>query len=137
VFEPSFWLQNFVGKDDWQEVSDGVKNQSSSGAIEIVKFGLIQYVGFKIIYQSNVNLNSPVITANASGLTQLRTFMQYITTIAPIEINYDKATPATYDQIRLETTSENKSGLGYKLKELYDIGLCNVFETGDLKWRVV
>lgn len=134
-FKPSFWLQDFISKDDWQEAAYGVRNESANGTIEVVRFGNIQRVQFNIVFQNDNVLNSPTIESG-TGLTNLRAFMQYAIKLYPIEINYDRDTPATFDKIRLESTSSAKDGLGYKLKELYDVGLPNVFETEPMIWRV-
>jgi hypothetical protein len=123
-----------VSKDDWQTSLEGVRNESTSGEIEIVTFGNAKFMQLNIIMQSNETVTA--LGSSATGLTDLRTFMQYLITLAPVEINYDKTSPSTFDKIRLESTTDSTKGLGYKLKELYDKGLPNVFETGVMKFRV-
>jgi hypothetical protein len=134
-FKPSFYLQDFVSKNDWQEAAYGVRNESSSGEIEVVRFGYKKRIQLNIVFQNDNAISSPTIESG-SGLTALRSFMQYAIRLMPVEINYDRSTPAVFDKIRLESTASAQDGLGYKLKELYDVGLPDVFETEVMIWRV-
>lgn len=138
VFTPQFILQDHISSDDWQQSVDAVVNKSASGQIEVVRFGVESFVQFKIRYATNIAQPSAgPITNSSTGLTDLRTFMQYIITKAPIEYMADKDTPTTWQDLILESNPDSQTGTGYKHKELYDRGMPGYFETPILKMRVV
>jgi hypothetical protein len=133
-----FILQSYVSPEDFQEAIYGTVNQSASGAVEVVTFGELRFIEANLKYVTNVSHGATgVIRSDSSGVAKLRTFMQYLTTKAPLEFMPDEDTPATYYSVMLEGTPDDSKGLKYKLKELYSQGLPGYFETGNLKFRVL
>lgn len=134
---PQFPLQNYVGSDDWKEYAQANINESASGVSEIYSVGLRSFVEFDIMFATDINQGANgFITTNASGVDDLRSFMQYCITKGDIEFMPDKTDRATYQTLILEKTAASSTGTGYKLNEMYSKGLPSYFETGKLKFRV-
>lgn len=139
AFTPQFILQDHVSTDDNQGAIDETVNISASGTVvEVIKFGTEKFMECKIRYQTNIAQPSVgPITNNASGISQLRNFMQYLITKAPIEFMPDKDSPSTFQTFILESTGESQNGTAYKLRERYDLGLPGYFDTSLLKFRLI
>ena len=85
------------------------------------------------------NITQPsgsIIRNDASGVSKLITFLDYLITKAPIEFMPDENTVNTFQKVILESMADNEKGVGYRLRELYDRGLPGYFETGIMKFRV-
>lgn len=137
-YAPQFILQDHIASGDYSDARGGVVNEAASGEVEVVKFAQVAFVQMNIRYATDIDqgVGGP-ITTNATGVADLRAFMNYAVTKAPIEYMPSSSVPATYQKLILESTPLSQKGLGYKLKELYDQNCPGYFETGILKWRVV
>lgn len=133
---PQFMGQDFVDFEDQQEAIDGVVRQSTSGKVEAVKFGnkKIMDVNFKFITDIVQGPSSPIENQN-SGVLNARTFLEYATTKADLEFIPNRNNTSIFTKCILDSTSESKDGIGFKLKELYGQGLVGYYETGLLKFR--
>lgn len=138
-YEPQFKLQGFVDADDNQEKIDASVNESSTGDIEVVSFGTRSIHEMNIRFATNKDVSkSGYIKNNATGVADLRSFMQKAITKAPFEFMPDIATKSSFDKVILESTPESGKGVGYKLKELsLNGGPTGFFETGTLRMRVI
>lgn len=135
---PQFKPQDFVDFQDQQSSVDGVKRESANGSVEAISFGNRQIMDANFTFITDIGQSSnAVITNDASGVSNARTFLEYATTKADLEFIPDKNSPSTFTKCILESTSESKDGLGFKLKELYARGLPGYYETGVLKFRKV
>jgi hypothetical protein len=135
---PQFKPQSYVDFEHQQLSVDGVVKQSTSGAVEAVKFGnfKIMECNFKFItniYQSQL---SP-ISNDSQGVENAIAFLEYIITKADLEFIPDKNDASAYHKCLLESTEESKDGLSFKLKEQYASGLVGYYETGILKFRKI
>lgn len=137
AYEPQFYLQSFVSTDDFQEAVEAVINETASGQIEVVKFGNRKFTEFNIMMATDIAQTNGVIQNNAMGVADLRRFMQFLVTKAPIEFMPNKNVPATFQKLILETTPDSQNGTGYRLRELYDRSLPGYYETGLLRFRLV
>lgn len=139
VYTTQFILQSYVAPQDFQAMLYGTVNKSASGKVEVVTFGTETFVEFNItLATSRVQEAGGIVRNNATGLSDLQSFMQYITTKGPLEFMPNEDAPETFITVILESTSEDsKYGLGYKLRELYGRGLPGYYETGVLKFRVI
>lgn len=136
VYSTQFIPQEFISSDSWQQATDGVVNKSASGRVEVVRFGTEKFLQMNLTYVTDRTVGG-VVRTDASGVSKLKTLMQYLTTKARVEFMPDENDAATFESVILESTPDNKDGVGYKLKELYDKGLPGFYETGALKFRVV
>jgi hypothetical protein len=137
AYYPQFVLQDHISTDDWQSSIMATVNKSANGEIEVVRFGTERFLQANIKYITDKQMDGNIIKNNQSGVDDAREFMQYITTKAEIEYMSDEDTPSTFQTVRLESTPDDRDGLTYKLKELYDKGLPGIFDTGPLKFRLV
>jgi len=139
AYEPQFLLQAFVDGDDNQAKIDPSVNESASGLVEVVSFGTRELFEMNIRYATDRDVTkSGFIKNNASGVADLRSFMQRVTTKSPFEFMPDKGSRSTFDKLLLESTPEDTKGTAYKLKELsMNDGPTGFFDTGLLTMRVV
>jgi hypothetical protein len=88
------------------------------------------------ITDHEMKVDAPVEN-NASGVANAISFLDYITTKAPIEFMEDRDTPSTYVQGFLISTDDSKEGISYKLMELFDRGLTGFYDIGKLVFRKI
>lgn len=137
-FEPQYYLQDYIASNDFKEAVDGVVNESASGKIETVTFGTRQFIQMNFQYATDKNpTGSSLIKAQTSALANLRSFMDYIITKAPVEFMPNTNARSTFENLVLEKTPGNSKGMGYQLRELVDDHLPGYFETGEILFRKV
>lgn len=136
-FRPQAIIDEHIASDDFVEKTDAVVNESASGIVQVVLFGTTRYVQMNIRLQTNSTQNNcqPQIENDASGVQNLRAFMDYVISKAKIEYMPDRDQASTFQTLILESTESNRKGTGYKLQELK--GVPGYYETGKLVWRVV
>jgi hypothetical protein len=133
-----FILQSHVPSDKFIKSIDATVNKTASGRVEVFRYGTERFIEFNIKFATDISMPSGgPIRNNASGVSDLVALMDYLITKAPVEFMPDEDTPGTFQNVFLATTPEDSSGVGHKLKELYDRGLPGYFETGVLRFRVV
>lgn len=133
---PQFYPQDYVDGNYNQTKIDGVVRRSQSGQVEAVYYGTnkIYEMNFKYITNTGV---SGVIDYQTDAVSNALDFMEYVTGKGEIEFMPDKSDTSDYLTFILESTPEDKDGLGFKLKELYSQGLVGWYETGVLKFRLI
>jgi hypothetical protein len=137
-YEPQFRLQEYVPLEHWTGAALASVNKSASGRVEVVKFGDESFMQCDIKYANNViQPDNDIIKSNASGVEDLLSFMNFLITKGPIEFIPDIDTPNTFYKLLLESTPDSKDGVSFKLKERYDQGLPDWYDTGILKFRQV
>lgn len=137
-FEPQFYLQDYLAPEDNEDSVEERVNESAAGVIEVVKFGNRRFTEFNIEWATNKNpTGSSLIQVQADALNNLRNFLRYATTKAPIEFMPNKAAPATFHTLILESTKANKAGTGFKLVERKREKTPGYFDTELLTFRVV
>lgn len=138
VYEPQAPLIDYQPFENNQQSVQARVNESSSGDnIEVVKYGTRKIMSCNIKYATDLLNGSEFITNDASGVSKLRTFMQYLVTKAPIEFIPDKTDFTTFTSCILESTRQSRDGVGFELRELYTEGLSFYFETGILQFRQI
>jgi len=136
---PQYKLQDYVDFEDNQSASNSTTHQSASGKVQTVNFGQVKIMESNITYATDISMpkaDSP-IENNPNGIADLRAFMEFATKKSDIEFMPDRDTTATFTKCLLESTKESKDGTAFRLKELYQSGLTNYFETGRLQFREV
>jgi len=136
VYYPQAPLQDYVSFDDIEESVQSKVNESSSGELEIVSYGVRNFMECNIKYATDI-IGQGYIENNATGVQDLRLFMQYITRKRPIEFIIDKNDFNTYQPCVLESTARKSDGTGFQLRELYAEKLANYYETGKLVLRKI
>lgn len=136
-YKPQFILQSYVDKDDSEGLIDSTVNKSASGQVEVIRFGVENFVEFNIRFITNTLMDGLVIKNNPQGLEEARDFMKYLITKGRFEFMADETDPNTYYTLQLEKSPEDQNGTKYKLKEQVTRGLPNIYETGILICRVI
>jgi len=138
TFEPQFRLQGFKDFDTNKEGIRPSINESADGTVEVITFGTRQFLEFDIRYSTDLFMpKSAPIRNNTTGIADLTTFLEFLITKANLEIMKDKTARSTFDVMLLESTKSNRSGVGYRIRERFDLGLQGFFDTGVLKFRKV
>lgn len=137
-FSPQLYLQEYVSTSDFQEAVDSKVNTTATGRVEVVKFGTAKFMKCNIKAQTSIAQPAGSHLRNdPQGEENLRRFMQYAVTKGPLEFMEDENAPEIFETMILESTPSNTSGVGYELKEMYDVGHNDYFQTGSLKFRKI
>ncbi len=139
-YVPQFFLQSFVDPNDFQTKQQSTKNVASDGTtVEIVNFGIGKFIEFDIKFiTSRTDISDGInILHNSEGLEDARTFLQDITELNEFEFMPDATDASTFFRCILETMPGFDDGTGYKLRELFNQNLRDVYETGVMKLRVI
>lgn len=136
-FSPQFFFQSYVDAEDSQGAIGEKINESGDGTNqEIVRFGRTKTYEFNITLQTDVEQDKGSFVENdPSGVSNLRSFMEFAADKNRIELMLDRSTRSSFDTILLESTPGNRNGTGFKIRELVQRGLNDYFETGVLKFR--
>lgn len=135
-FKPQLKLQKFIDFGDNQVASYSNVAKSANGTVEVVSFGTDDFMTCEVAYQTNNNTTGSAIEYQASGLDNLRTFLQYATQKRKMEFIPDRDTAGTYTKCILESTNASGDGTGYRLNE-YLGRMPGFFSSGTLKFRKV
>jgi hypothetical protein len=137
-YEPQFKLQSYISPEDFQETNQASVNVASIGTVvEVVNFGLAKFIQMDIKYITNRPSDGRIVKNNKTGLEDARDFLRYITQKNYFEFMPNINDANTYFKILLESSPDYSDGTGYKLKELFDKNLPDIYETGILKLRIV
>lgn len=135
-YTPQFILQDHVPSSNRKRSVMSTVNESASGELEIVRFGSVRGVQFNIKMITDLPMDDKIILNNPNGVADANDFMDYVTDGNKIEFMPDRSDRSTFETLIIEKTPQSKDGIEYDLKEHYDKGLPNIFETGILQFRV-
>jgi len=136
-YKPQFWLQDWVDQADNQRAISPSVNKTASGQVEVVKFGTEKFFEFSIMLATDIPQGETnFIETDPNGVANLRSFLQFAVEKNNFEFMPDRDNKALFYKVLLESTEESPQGTGYKIKELYDRGLANYFESGKLVLRL-
>jgi len=137
-YTTQFILQGHVPSAHWSEAAFAVVNESTSGQVEVVKFGNRRFLNFEFKWLTNQTMSAGVPIRNrATGVQDFLTFADFLITRAPFEFMEDEDTPATFQKLILESTPASGNGTGFRLQELTGQGLPGYYKSGTYKFRVV
>lgn len=138
TYEPQFYLQDYIAKDDFQELVDVNVIESANGTIETVAFGTRNFFQMNIAFATNIaQPDNVVIKNNPSGVESLQLFLKDITQKRPFEFMPDIGDRDSFQKVLLERTAQSQDGTGYRLREQYTRGLPGYYETGNMSLRLV
>ena len=136
-YVPQFWLQDFVDPLNFQKAISSTVSKTTSGDVEVVKFGIEKFYEFSIKLVTNISQGgSGFVEDDPSGVENLRAFLVFCTNKSNLEFMPDRDDKNVFFKILLESTEQEKDGTGFKIKELYDSGLPGFFESGKLTFRL-
>jgi len=133
-YEPQFLLQNYVAFEDNVKTAQASVNESASGVVEVVSFGKNSFMECNITLATDI-IPQGAIKENATGVSDLRQFLNYAINKNPIEFVADLENPNVFESTLLEKTQIDSKGTGFKLYELYARKLVGYFETKTLTFR--
>lgn len=136
-YRPQFPLQDYSPKEKNKELVSAVVSKSATGdTVSVQSFGVNRYIKFNIKYITNTS-TAGVLRYDFSAVEKATEFMDYIINKAPIEFMESELDLSVFDKVYLEATSESPNGTEYMLKEYYDRGLPDFYETGLLTFKVI
>lgn len=136
-YYPQFLLQSYVPPELYKKSADATINKAASGRVEIIRFGVEQFIEMDIKFITDLPMDNVVIKNNPSGLQDALDFLDDITQKAKFEFVPDVDTPSEFYEVILESFPGFDNGAGFKLKELFAQNLPDFYETGVIKLRVV
>lgn len=136
-FRPQALVDDHVAAESWKGKSQATVAESADGSVQVATFGDVSYIQMDIRLSTNNTIPStqPEIEQNLTGVTDLRTFMDYAVTKAKMEFMPDRNSPNTFYKIILDRTPSSRDGIEYRLEEMK--GCPGYFSTGKLVFRVV
>lgn len=136
-YYPQFLLQSYVPPEIFKQSADATVNKAASGRVEVIRFGVEQFIEMDIKFITDLPMDNVVIKNNPSGLQDAIDFLDDITSKAKFEFVPDVDTPSAFYEVILESFPGFQNGAGFKLKELFAQNLPDFYETGVIKLRVV
>jgi hypothetical protein len=137
IYEPQFYLLDYVPTENRQESIESSVNETGSGKVEIVKYGVRRFMECKISFINNYqNSVNGYLLYNPNGVADANDFMSDLIKKGHIEFIPDKTDVYTFETLMLENTEENRQGIGYKLKEDLQFG-ADYYTTGKLVFRKI
>lgn len=129
IIVPDVPTYDYLGPDNFF-TNEGVKNVSTSGIKETLVFQQVYYFQGEWKYITSFG-NNP-------QLSKWQDMMKYLTQQLRLEFTPSiNENPNLFYPATLESTSEDGNGLGFKFKQMRDVGLYRFYGTGLLKFRVI
>lgn len=133
VYYPQYFTQDYVPFSRNKEYIDGTIKESPSGVIEVVSFGLKEKMELDIKFATDYEMTQGApIENNPNGVANLESFLDYCISKGEMEFMLDRNDRDAFETIFLESTKDNRDGLGYTLR---DAELYGFFNTGKLTFR--
>jgi hypothetical protein len=134
---PQFWLQRYIPKEHFEQLADATVNKAASGRVEVVTFGREKFIELEIKFVTNLPMDGRVIYNNPTGVEDALDFLRYGISKAPFEFVPDTANPSSFSKVLLESTPGFSNGTGFKLRELIDQNLTDIYDIGLITLRVL
>lgn len=136
VYSPQFNLLDYQDPEANQYAVDGIINETGTGRLEVVRYGVKKIMTCTIEFITNNHLASDsYIRTNHRGYEDALLFMQYLVRKGAIEFEIDSEDPDTFIGLILEKTIVDQNGLGFKINEIPD--KLGFYTTGLLTFRVL
>lgn len=136
-YSPQFLIQSYVGSEFHQQAAFQVLNRSVSGREELIRFGVDKIIEMEIKFVSNMQMDGIVIRNDPNGVENTIEFMQYITQKQRFEFMPDENDLNDFEKVVLKSAPGFSDGTGYKLRELTDKNLRDIYDLGLIQLRVV
>ncbi len=135
-YRPQFTLQGYIPTSIWRNPTSASVNVSSSGVVEVIRFGDVQFMecNIKWITDTDVGVND-YMDNSATAVADVIDFLEAATKKNTIEFMQDRDSRSTFETFILEKTPDSTDGVGYKLYELLNIKLPDWYETKKLMFR--
>lgn len=140
AYYPQFFLQSYVDSESFQAKQDASKNIAADGkTVEVINFGIAKFIEMDIKFiTSRLDIaDGQLIDKNDNGYEDAVAFFKDITNINEFEFMPDKSDAGTFFRCILENTPGFEDGTGYRLRELFNQNLRDVYESGVIRLRVI
>lgn len=134
-YVPQFRLQEYVKPGQRQETIDAVINETGSGRIEVVTFGIKKLIEMDIKFISNLDCGSGAIEYNATGYDDAQFFMENVVKRGSLEFMPDRDDASLFYEVSIESTDADSKGLKFKLTE--ETQVQGYYKTGKLVFRII
>jgi len=132
-----FPLQDYVLADHFQDRIDASVNESASGKVEVISYGVRKLFIMSFKYITNKAQDGHVIRNNPNGVANAVNFFENITERGEFEFMPDAGSRSTFFKVQIEKTTSQSKGTGFKLKELTGQNLPDYFEITNVNMRLV
>ena len=136
-YNPQFILQSYIAPGFHQERIQPTVNEAASGVIEVVSFGVRQFISMDLMFITNNPMDGKVIKNNINGIQDALDFMEFATTKAPLEFMPDENNSSLFYKVFLDKTPTDGDGLGFVLSEETGNNLRDIYKIGRLRWRII
>lgn len=131
-YEPQNILQSYTDFEDNKKTTNASVNQSASGKIEVVSYSVIGFAKFNIAPVSDITPQLS-IKDDANARLNLRRFLEYCITKAPIEFIPDIESPGSFKKCLLESTQRSRNGVDFEIRRFKN--LFHYYQSGNLTFR--
>lgn len=137
VYYPQFRLQDYVPQGNAKERIDATINESASGNIETVFYGVREFVEFSLKFITDKAIGCDPFFENPNGLADAIDFLDYLSTKGGFEFMPDKGSSGDFISLRVESMPGSSQGVGFELTELFNRGLPDIYEINSIRCRVI
>lgn len=136
VYRPQFFLLDYIPADENQEAVEATINETGSGRIEVIRFGVRKFAEFTMTMITNIGQpHGGLIDYNPTGKEDATFFLKELVKKGHIEFMPDRDDVETFQTLLLESTSKSSKGLGFKL--VPDEFGAEIYTSGKLVFRLI
>lgn len=136
-FVPQFYLLDYVPVEHNVRSVQASINETATGSVEVVRYGTKRFMECSMDLITNKKiLDTTYWTYNPTGIEDALLFLNFATQKSKVEFMPDENKVNEYITLILESTEEDQTGIGFKLKEMLDLGT-GFYRTGKLIFREI
>jgi hypothetical protein len=133
---PQLELQDYTPTSNFRKPTSAAVNIASSGEIEVVRFGDIQFMECNIAWITNQDVSSTDwLDNNPTAVEDTLDFLDKTTKKSKVEFMEDRDSRSIFETMLLDKTKDSKDGVGYRLYEFLKRKLPDWYETKTLTFR--
>jgi len=137
VYYPQFILQDYKDPTMRQERIDASINESASGKLETVFFGVRNFIDFSLKFITDLEIGSHPFYNNPNGKADAVAFLNYLSTKGGFEFMPDKNNAGSFFSVLVDAMPGSSTGVGYELTELVGQNLPDIYEITNIQCRVI
>lgn len=126
-------LYNLIDFPDNKEKAEAAIKNTPAGITEVVSYTTLERLKCDLPIITNY-VPQKNIRETATGIEEVRHFMDYAINKAPIEFIYDYTDPDNYVTCILDKTKKSRKGVGYQLRERVKDSLPGYYELNGLEF---
>lgn len=136
-YRPQRRLQDYIPTDDWKELVNATVNKAANGNTQVQSFGDFYFMQCNITLATNIPQGeNGDIENNLNGHDELKSFMDHITNKNKIEFMPDRSNLDVFQKLLCEKTAASTDGIGYKLREKWDVGAAGYYDSGIILFKL-